>query len=60
MKGLIGLSIYKTMACNNMLTHLIVVTNKIDDRAVEKVTTRWSAIDTYRMVPLRLQKRRYR
>lgn len=36
----------ETMTCKDVLTPLVVVANKIDDWALRKITSRWSAIET--------------
>lgn len=41
----IGSSLNETMACNDVLTPLDVVSNKIDDWALMKVITRCFTID---------------
>lgn len=38
-------SLYETITCNDVLTPLVLQDNKIDDWALQKITTRFSTID---------------
>ena len=54
-------SLDEAKACNDVLTSLVVLVNKIDDWAFDKIETRLSTINTCRIPrmiwPLRLRKR---